>query len=100
MLLGMVSGFGLCIGILNFGGDRRRGRGSFGGLKSSFGISSPHSFQWDSDCGQRQVLRYDLLSFSRMIGDLEFWRFRCTLMGVRYMQIVKAASVIVSGLSM
>jgi len=30
MLLGMVAGVGPGIGVLNFGGDRRRRRGSFG----------------------------------------------------------------------
>jgi len=28
--VGMVSGVGLGMGVLDFGGDRRRGRGSFG----------------------------------------------------------------------
>jgi len=31
MPFGMVSGVGLGICVLDFGGDRRRGRGSFGG---------------------------------------------------------------------
>jgi len=29
--LGMVSGVGLCMGVLDFDGDRQRGRDSFGG---------------------------------------------------------------------
>jgi len=28
--IGMVTGVGLCMGVLDFGGDRRRGMGSFG----------------------------------------------------------------------
>ena len=28
--LGMLVGVGLCVGVLDFVGDRRRGRGSFG----------------------------------------------------------------------
>jgi len=41
--LGMVVGVGLCIGILDFGGDRQRGRGSFGrGMFRTF-----HCNQWD-----------------------------------------------------
>ena len=41
--LGMVVGVGPGIGVLNFGGDRRRGRGSFGGGKSG----TFHCNQWD-----------------------------------------------------
>jgi len=35
MPLGMVLGVGPGIGVLNFGGDRRRGNGSFGTCKMS-----------------------------------------------------------------
>jgi len=40
--VGMVSGVGVGMGVLDFGGDRQMGRGSFGGLKSSFGVTRPH----------------------------------------------------------
>jgi len=40
--LGMVVLVELCIGILDFGGDRRRGMGSFGG---EFGAL--HGCQWE-----------------------------------------------------
>jgi len=49
MPFGVVSGVGLGMSVLDFGGDRRRGRGSFGG---EFGSS--HCNQWDfvtSLCG-------------------------------------------------
>jgi len=45
MPFGMVSGVGLGMGVLNFGGDHRRGRGSFGG---EFGAS--HCYQWGLCC--------------------------------------------------
>jgi len=35
MPLGMVDGVGICSGILDFGGDRRMGKGQFGG---KFGV--------------------------------------------------------------
>jgi len=38
MPFGMVSGVGLCIGVLDFGGNRRRGRGSLGWLQCRNGI--------------------------------------------------------------
>jgi len=56
---GLVNRVGSSICVL---GDGRRAvseRGSFGGLKSSFGVSSPHRFQWNSNYGQRQVLLDD-----------------------------------------
>jgi len=43
MPLRMVVGVEPGIGVLNFGGDRRRGRGSFGGGKSG----TFHCNQWD-----------------------------------------------------
>jgi len=42
MPFGVVSGVGLCMGVLDFGGHCRRGRGSFVG---EFGAS--HCNQWD-----------------------------------------------------
>ena len=42
LLLGMVSRVGPGIGVLSGGECAASGRGSFGGLKSSFGISSPN----------------------------------------------------------
>jgi len=41
MPFGVVSGIKLGMGVLDFGGERRRGRGSFGG---EFGAS--HCNQW------------------------------------------------------
>jgi len=43
MPFGVVSGVGLGVGVLDFGGDRRRGRGSVGGefavvIELSFGV--------------------------------------------------------------
>ena len=35
MPLGVVSGVGLGMGVLDFGGDRRRGRGSFASMQSN-----------------------------------------------------------------
>ena len=42
MPLGMVGGVGLSIGMLDFGGNRRRERGSFGGEFGAF-----HGNQWE-----------------------------------------------------
>ena len=41
----VVSGVGLGMGVLDFGGDRRRGRGSLGG---EFAVS--HCNQWGHCC--------------------------------------------------
>jgi len=46
MPLGVVSGVGLGMGVLDFGGDRRRGRGSFGGGE----FVAPHCNQWGLCC--------------------------------------------------
>ena len=49
MPFGVVSGVGLGMGVLDFGGDRRRGRGSLGGE-----FAASHCKQWDfvaSLCG-------------------------------------------------
>ena len=51
MPFGVVSGVGLGSGVLDFGGDRRRGRGSLGGE-----FAASHCKQWDfvaSLCGMR-----------------------------------------------
>ena len=45
MPFGVMSGIGLGMDVLNFGGDHRRGRGSFGG---EFGSS--HCNQWGLCC--------------------------------------------------
>ena len=50
-------------------------KGQFWDLKSSFGVSSPHWFQWNSDYGRRQVLLNDLFSFSQMIGVCTMYAF-------------------------
>ena len=41
-MVGMVVGVGICIGVLDFGGDCRRGKDSFGG---EFGAL--HGHQWE-----------------------------------------------------
>jgi len=41
MPFGVISGVGFCMGVLDFGGDRHRGRGSFGGEFVAF-----RSNQW------------------------------------------------------
>jgi len=48
MWLRMLVGVGLCIGVLDFGGDRRRGRGSFGG---EFGSCMVVNEKFDGWCG-------------------------------------------------
>jgi len=45
MPFGVVSGVGLGIGVLDFGGDRRRGRGSMGGE-----FAASHFNQWGLHC--------------------------------------------------
>jgi len=45
MPFGVVSGVGLVSGVLDFGGDRRRGRGSLGGE-----FAASHCNQWGICC--------------------------------------------------
>ena len=46
MPFGAVSGVGLGMGVLDFGGDRQRGKGSFGGGE----FAASHYNQWELCC--------------------------------------------------
>jgi len=80
MSFGEVSRFGPGISVLGGGGCAPRGRGSFGGLKSCFGFQIPIDYNGTRTMGGGKCFSRLMSSLSRMIGEPDFWCFRCTLM--------------------